>query len=82
MTATLIRQKLHNYLELADEKKIKAFYTMMEEEIEGILVEYTPGLKKELDMRYEDYQSGKVKMISSTESKKRIGKILKAKLKK
>ena len=33
ITAT-IRQRLHNYLDVADEKKLKAMYTMVEEDIE------------------------------------------------
>ncbi len=33
MTATAIRKKLINYLESADEKKVKAVYTIFEDEI-------------------------------------------------
>ena len=33
MTTTLIRKKLISYLEKADEKKIKAVYTIFEDEI-------------------------------------------------
>ncbi|CAN5590521.1 hypothetical protein BH11BAC3_BH11BAC3_21910 [soil metagenome] len=33
MTTAAIRQQLHNYLEVAEDKKLKAIYTMMEEEI-------------------------------------------------
>jgi len=76
MDTTAIRQKLHNYLEVADDKKVKAIYTMMEIEIEETGIEYTDELKTELDTRYADYKSGKAKMISAEESKKRIQKIL------
>jgi len=55
---------------------------MMEQEIEDSLLEYTDELKQELDRRYFDYESGKVKMISSTESKNRIEKLLSEKFKK
>ena len=34
MTAVTIRKKLANYMQLADEKKIKAIYTLLEDEIE------------------------------------------------
>jgi hypothetical protein len=35
MTTDTIRQQLHNsYLEIADDKKVKAFYTLMKEDIE------------------------------------------------
>jgi hypothetical protein len=81
MTTLAIRQQLHNYLEVADDKKIKAFYTMMEAEIKDSAVEYTEQFKAELDKRYSDYKSGKTKMITATESKKRIQKILRAKSK-
>jgi hypothetical protein len=77
MTTAAIRQQLHSYLEIADDKKVKAFYTMMKGDIEESGVEYTPELKVELDSQYAAYKSGKAKMISSAESKKRIGKILK-----
>jgi hypothetical protein len=33
MNTTVIRQKLHNYLEVANDKKVKAMYTMVEEAI-------------------------------------------------
>lgn len=79
MTTLAIRQQLHSYLEVADDKKIKAFYTMMEAEIKESAVEYTNELKAELDKRYTDYKSGKAKMITAAESKRRIAKLLKNK---
>jgi hypothetical protein len=41
MTTSSIRQRLHNYLELADYKKVKAMYTILEEDIEEFSVEYS-----------------------------------------
>ena len=76
MSTAQIRQKLHNYLETANDKKVKAIYTMMEEEIEQSMVEYSDELKQELDSRYQDYKEGKSKMITGAESKKRINKLL------
>ena len=78
MSTSVIRQKLHSYLEVADDKKVKAMYVMMEEDIEESAVEYTDEFKKELDRRYADYKSGKAKMITAAESKRRIQKILKS----
>ncbi len=78
MSTSAIRQKLHNYLEVADDKKVKAIYTMMEEVIEKSAVQYTDDFKKELDQRYADYKSGKSKPVTAAESKRRINKILKA----
>jgi len=77
MNTTSIRQQLHSYLEVADDKKIKAFYTLMKSDIEESGIEFTNDLKSELDTRYNSHKSGAAKMISATESKKRINKILK-----
>jgi hypothetical protein len=77
MTTLAIRQQLHNYLEIAEDKKIKAIYTMMEEEIKESAVEYTDEFKAELDTRHADYKSGKAKIVTAAESKKRVQKILK-----
>ncbi len=81
MTITAIRQKLHNYLEIANEKKIKAIYTMIEDDVEDTLINYTGDLKQELDKRLIDYQNGKMKMIKAKDSKARIAKLLNKKFK-
>lgn len=78
MTTLNIRQKLHNYLEIADDKKVNAIYTILEEDIEGSSIEYSQELKNELDKRFEDLKSGKAIAISAEESKKRIEEITKA----
>lgn len=78
MTTLAIRQQLHSYLEVADDKKIKAIYTMMEDEIKERALEYTDDFKAELDKRQAGYKSGHTKIITAAESKKRIQKILKA----
>ena len=78
MSTSTIRQKLHSYLEVADDKKVKAIYAIMENDIEESALEYTDEIKKELDHRYADYKTGKAKMITAGESRKRAEKILKA----
>lgn len=82
MSTSAIRQKLHSYLDVADDKKVKALYTMMEEDIEKSAVEYTDDFKKELDRRYAGYKNGKSKPVTAAESKRRINKILKAGIRK
>jgi putative addiction module component (TIGR02574 family) len=77
MNTTAIRQKLHSYLEVANDKKIKAIYTMVEEAIDEAGVEYTEEFKAELDRRYAAYKDGSEKAVTATESKKRIQKLLK-----
>lgn len=77
MTATLIRKKLHNFIDSIEEKKAKAIYTLFESEIENEPLEYSSTLKNELDNRYEYYQNGG-KMITANEANKKISKILNA----
>ena len=77
MNTASIRQKLHSYLEVADDKKIKAIYAIIENDIAESALEYSNEIKKELDMRYGSYKSGKAKIITADESKKRVQKILK-----
>ncbi|MCB0508775.1 MAG: hypothetical protein KDD21_10805 [Bacteroidetes bacterium] len=75
------REELLHYIKNLDDKKIKAFYTLLEKDIkEETSDEYTDELKLELDKRYETYKSGKTKMVTPTQSRNRIKKILKEKL--
>ena len=78
MSTTAIRQKLHSYLEIANDKKVKAIYTMMETDIEASAVAYTDEFKQELDQRYSLYKKGISKPVTADESKKRIQKLLQA----
>lgn len=82
MDTVTIRQQLHNYLELADDKKINALYTIIEKDIQENDFEYPDDLKVELDKRYSEYKNGSAEMITAAESKKRIKKILKSAKKK
>ena len=78
MDTATIRQQLHNYLEVADDKKVKAIYTIIEKDIQENDFEYPEELKNELDKRYKEYKNGTVEMVTAFESKKRIEKILNA----
>jgi hypothetical protein len=75
MTTVAIRQKLQDYLSIADDKKIKAIYALVEDEIEQDAFTYTEAFKAELDKRYAYYKEGG-KMVSVTEAKKQIKKVL------
>jgi len=57
MRTAHIRQQLHDYIDSAEEKKLKAIYTLLESEISE---EYqlTTTQKAELNKRYSDYQNG------------------------
>lgn len=77
MTTVAIRKKLTDYLKVANEKKIKAIYALVADEIDQPELEYTDELKTELDNRLNDYnKSGN--MITAAAAKKQIDKILNA----
>ncbi len=66
-----IRKQLHSYLEVADDKKINAIYTMVEDEIKETVIEYTPEFKEELNSRVSYYLKGG-KMVSPAQMNKRL----------
>jgi hypothetical protein len=78
MTTIALRKKIADYLQVADDKKIKAIYTLLENEIEQPDLEYTDELKATLDQRYNDYKNGG-KMIAGVAATKQIKKILQSK---
>ena len=76
MDTANIRQQLHGYLEVADDKKINAIYAMVEDEIKETIVEYTPEFKAELEKRVDYYLNGG-KMVSPADMYKRLKAIRK-----
>lgn len=77
-----IRERLHEYIDRADIKEVKAIYKVLEEKIEKeVEEEYSPAFKIELDKRVAEYKTGKSKVIILSESKKRINAIIKSKVK-
>jgi putative addiction module component (TIGR02574 family) len=75
MTTTAIRKQLHQYIDNAEEKKLKAIYTMLESEIENNAKSMlTEEQKNELDYRLEEYLNGKTKSYSWEETIKKIKK--------
>ena len=61
MTTTAIRQRLQEYIRFADEKKVKAIYAMIEEEVNSKQDIWTKEFVKTLDKRSAEMESGKVK---------------------
>ncbi len=76
MSTATIREHLHNYLEIADDKKLKALYVMVEDEIKETLVEYSEAFKAELDKRINSYLKGG-EMVTPAEMNKRLQRIRK-----
>ena len=68
MTALAIREKLYDFIRVADDKKVKAIYMMLEDNIVEELewwndIQFT----QDLDKRYEDWKTGKDKGYSMEE---------------
>lgn len=76
MRTTAIRQKLHQFIDTAEEKRVKAIFSLLEDEITQGEWEYTDEFKKELDSRYADYKNGG-KTVSAAEANKQIKGLLK-----
>lgn len=77
MDTISLRQKLHNYLEVADDKRVKAIYSIMANDIKEAVLLFNENIQAELDGRYNSFKKGKVKVISAEDSKKRIQKMYK-----
>lgn len=73
MTIATIRKQLHNYLDIADKRKLQAIYTMLEDDIIRAEGNYTAAEKAEFNRRALHYLSGG-KMVSPEEMKERIKK--------
>jgi hypothetical protein len=57
MSTAQIRQQLHDYIDLAEDKKLKAIYTLIEADIpEGY--KFSTEQKKELDKRLSELENG------------------------
>ena len=77
MTTAIIRAKLADYIRVADEKKLKAIYVMVEDDINNAEpMTYTSTLKSELDRRVAHYLEGG-KMITPGDMNKRLQSIRK-----
>lgn len=69
MTIESIREKLVNYLEVANEKKLKAIYTMVEDEINTIENDWEDDFEKDLSDRRKSFNNGSAKTYSWEETK-------------
>jgi hypothetical protein len=78
MSTTDIRQKLHHYIETAQDKKVKALYAIFEEEIDEISI-WTNDFLIEMNRRRSDFEKGKKKGRTWEAVKKKARKSLKLK---
>ena len=72
MTTALIRQKLYEYIRVAEEKKVKAIFTMAEDSIDNYDRTKDKEFLADIDKRSADYKSGKVNGIPWEDAKKQI----------
>jgi hypothetical protein len=79
MTTTAIRKKLADYLKVADDKKIKAIYTMVEDEINTDKNDWNKDFLSEMEKRSKEFKSGKFKTYSWRETKRAALKKVKPK---
>ncbi len=62
MTAAAIRERLYDFIRVADDKKVKAIYTILEGEITETAEWWKDKtLIKEMDEEYEAWETGKEK---------------------
>ena len=78
MTTIAIREKLYDFIRVADDKKLKAIYMMLEDEITETNEWWKDKLfVKELDSRHEALESGKDKGVTVTQLEASIDKLRK-----
>lgn len=70
MTETKIREKLAAFCKTGDLKKIKAIYTMVEDDINEVETIIDEAFIKELDRRSKTFLDGTVKTYTINEAKK------------
>lgn len=72
MTIAAIRKRLIAFLADADEKKVKAIYTLLESDMEEASFVLSDTHKEILDKEHEQYIEGKSNAYTWTEAKKII----------
>ena len=76
MKTTAIRDKLSDYIRIADDEKIKAMYVLFKSEINAELAWWQNNdFVKELDADYKKWKSGKTKGYSIEEVKESINQL-------
>jgi hypothetical protein len=79
MSILAIRQKLHHYIETAKDKKVKAIFAMVEDDLEDGSIIWTDEFVNELNQRIIDFEKGKVKGRTWLEVKKKARQLSKSK---
>lgn len=69
MSTNTIREKLADYLQVADEKKLKAIYTMVEDDINTTANDWDDDFIKELERRSKGFINRTAKTYNWEETK-------------
>jgi len=73
MSTETIRERLHEYIRFADDKKVTAIYTMVESEIEEELDLWEDkDFLNELNDRLKEYENGNATTLSLEEFEQKI----------
>lgn len=72
MNTSSIKEKLHRYIDIADEKKLAAIYTILEDDIEGNKSFYTVEEVNAFYERREKHQSGESQSYTIDEAHRQI----------
>jgi len=75
MTIEAIRRRLYNYLKVADDKKIAAIYTLLENEIMEHTAWWDDAFVEELDKEYNAWKKGDKKGYTLEEIEQSIAKL-------
>lgn len=75
METALLREKLHNYINEADERKLNAIYTILEDEIEEEKYSYAQQQIEAFHRRRENHFDGKSKSFTIDETISLVRKI-------
>ena len=78
MSTLEIRERLHKYIDQADDRKVKAIYTMVEEEIEPTDMWKDEVFVAELERRVNEIESGEVTGYTWEQVQANANKALKA----
>ena len=72
MTYTAVKEKLHNYIENADQKKIKAIYALLENEMQQATFIYDEVTLSALEKRSDEAFAGRSKTMTVKQSMDKI----------
>ena len=76
MSTANIRKRLHEFIRFANEKKVKALYTIIEEDIKENQDVWSKEFANEMKRRTKDVETGKVRSSSKESVSKKARALL------